>query len=194
MSINKSLTKEISDLSIILKDIVNLENDIKLIIKNLTQCIKSGNKILICGNGGSAAEANHLAAEFVVRLKPENNRAAIPLISLSQNSSVLTACGNDYGFEKIFSRTLEALGDENDILICLSTSGNSKNILNVLKFAKQNKIKSISFLGNEGGKAKSLSDSSLIVPSKNTARIQESHLFLGHFILSEVEKNIFNYD
>ena len=135
-----------------------------------------------------------MAAEFVVRLKPENNRAAIPLISLSQNSSVLTACGNDYGFEKIFSRTLEALGDENDILICLSTSGNSKNILNVLKFAKQNKIKSISFLGNEGGKAKSLSDSSLIVPSKNTARIQECHLFLGHFILSEVEKNIFNYD
>ncbi len=194
MSVKKSLQKDISDLSLILKDIVNFEEDINLIIEKLTQCIKKGNKILICGNGGSAAEANHLAAEFVVRLKPENNRAAIPLISLSQNSSILTACGNDFGFDKIFSRSLEALGQEKDILICLSTSGNSKNILKVLEVAKKNKIYSISFLGSGGGKAKSLSDMSLIIPSQNTARIQECHLFLGHYILSEVEKNLFNYD
>ena len=116
------------------------------------------------------------------------------MISLSQNSSVLTTCGNDYGFENIFSRSLEALGIKNDILICLSTSGNSKNILKALETAKSKNIKSIAFLGNDGGKAKSLSDSSVIISSNNTARIQECHLFLGHYILSEVEKKLFDYD
>jgi D-sedoheptulose 7-phosphate isomerase len=194
MSINKNFEKEIAELSLVLKDIDSFKDEINLIIDSLTKCIKSGKKILICGNGGSAGEANHLAAEFVVRLKPNNNRSGIPMISLSQNSSVLTACGNDYGFEKIFSRTLEALGQEGDVLICLSTSGNSENILKVLDYAKKNKIQSISLLGSRGGKAKPLSNLNLVVPSDNTARIQECHLFLGHFILSEVEKKLFNYD
>jgi len=194
MSINKNFEKEIAELSLVLKDIDSFKGEINLIIDSLTKCIKSGKKILICGNGGSAGEANHLAAEFVVRLKPNNNRSGIPMISLSQNSSVLTACGNDYGFEKIFSRTLEALGQEGDVLICLSTSGNSENILKVLEYAKKNKIQSISLLGSRGGKAKPLSNLNLVVPSDNTARIQECHLFLGHFILSEVEKKLFNYD
>lgn len=194
MSINKNFEKEIAELSLVLKGIDSFKDEINLIIDSLTKCIKSGKKILICGNGGSAGEANHLAAEFVVRLKPNNNRSGIPMISLSQNSSVLTACGNDYGFEKIFSRTLEALGQEGDVLICLSTSGNSENILKVLEYAKKNKIQSISLLGSRGGKAKPLSNLNLVVPSDNTARIQECHLFLGHFILSEVEKKLFNYD
>ena len=104
MSKNNLLQKEISELSAILNKISNLNNEINSIITNLIKCLKSGNKILICGNGGSAAEANHLAAEFIVRLKPTNNRAAIPIISLAQNSSILTASGNDLGFENIFSR------------------------------------------------------------------------------------------
>jgi len=192
MSKNNLLQKEISELSAILNKISNLNNEINSIITNLIKCLKSGNKILICGNGGSAAEANHLAAEFIVRLKPTNNRAAIPIISLAQNSSILTASGNDLGFENIFSRSLEALGDAGDILICLSTSGRSKNILKVLEAAKKKKVKSISFLGNNGGQAKPLSDINLIIPSKNTARIQECHLFLGHYIFSEVEQKLFN--
>ena len=147
-------------------------------------------KILICGNGGSASEAEHLSAEFLVRLKPKNNRAALPIVSLTQNTSIITACGNDYGFENIFSRTLEGLGKKGDILICLSTSGNSKNILNVLKLAKKMKIESISFLGGNGGKAKLLSDNNLIIDSNDVAQIQECHLFLGHYILGEVEKII----
>ena len=164
-----------------------------LVIKNIFDCLKSGKKLLICGNGGSAAEANHLAAEFIVRLKPSNNRQAIPIISLSQNSSVLTACGNDIGFENIFARSLEALGSEGDLLICLSTSGESKNILKVLEESKKKKIKSISFLGNGGGKAKSLSNLNLIIPSRDVARIQECHLFLGHLIFGEVEKKLFKF-
>lgn len=189
---NNILKKEISELTETLNQISNLESDVNSIISNLTNCLKSGNKILICGNGGSAAEANHLAAEFIVRLKPTKNRSAIPIVSLSQNSSILTAAGNDLGFENIFSRSLEALGKEGDILMSLSTSGKSKNILKALEESKKKKIKSISFLGNGGGEAKSLSDINLIIPSENTARIQECHLFLGHYIFSEVEKNLFH--
>lgn len=184
------LNEEIENLKKNLDLLTNLEKEIEKVITILTNCIKSKKKILICGNGGSSAEAEHLSAEFVVRLKPENNRKALPLISLSQSSSVITACGNDLGFENLFSRSLESIGNEDDTLIVLSTSGNSKNILNVLKTAKQKKIQSVSFLGNDGGKAKDLSDINLVVSSKEVARIQECHLFLGHFILSEVEKNL----
>ena len=184
------LKKEIIDLKQNLDFLQTLEKDINNIVSDLTSCIKSKKKILICGNGGYSAEAEHLSAEFVVRLKPNNNRKALPLISLSQNSSVLTACGNDLGFEKIFSRSLESMGDKGDILLVLSTSGNSKNILHVLSTAKRKKIKSIAFLGNNGGKAKLLSDINILVPSKDVARVQECHLFLGHYILSQVERKL----
>jgi D-sedoheptulose 7-phosphate isomerase len=190
---SNTIQKEISELIKTLGDLSSLEENINLVIKNIFDCLKSGKKLLICGNGGSAAEANHLAAEFIVRLKPSNNRQAIPIISLSQNSSVLTACGNDIGFENIFARSLEALGSEGDLLICLSTSGESKNILKVLEESKKKKIKSISFLGNGGGKAKSLSNLNLIIPSRDVARIQECHLFLGHLIFGEVEKKLFKF-
>lgn len=190
---SNTIQKEISELIKTLSDLSSLEENINLVIKNIFDCLKSGKKLLICGNGGSAAEANHLAAEFIVRLKPSNNRQAIPIISLSQNSSVLTACGNDIGFENIFARSLEALGSEGDLLICLSTSGNSKNILKVLEESKKKKIKSISFLGNGGGLAKSLSDLNLVIPAKDVARIQECHLFLGHHIFGEVEKKLFKF-
>lgn len=190
---SNTIQKEISELIKTLGDLSSLEENINLVIKNIFDCLKSGKKLLICGNGGSAAEANHLAAEFIVRLKPSNNRQAIPIISLSQNSSVLTACGNDIGFENIFARSLEALGSEGDLLICLSTSGESKNILKVLEESKKKKIKSISFLGNGGGKAKPLSNLNLVIPSTDVARIQECHLFLGHLIFGEVEKKLFKF-
>ena len=193
MSNKQMLDQEISNLNKALKTISGLETQIDIVINNLYKCLKKGKKILICGNGGSAAEADHLAAEFLIRLKPSNNRNAIPIISLCQNSAVLSACGNDLGFENIFSRNLEGLGNTGDVLISLSTSGESKNILKVLKTAKKKKIKSISFLGKKGGKAKLLSDINLIVSSNDVARIQECHLFLGHYIFSEVEKKLFNF-
>ena len=145
---------------------------------------------MLCGNGGSAADAQHLAAEFLIRLKPKLNRQPIPAITLAQDTSTITACCNDHKFEIQYARCLEALGRINDTLIVISTSGNSKNILNVLKQAKKMKIFTIGFLGSKGGKAKKLCNIPLIVESDNTARIQESHIFLGHYILGEVEKNL----
>ena len=156
----------------------------------MTITLKKGNKIFICGNGGSAADAQHLAAEFLIRLRPKINRKPYPVISLAQDTSTLTACGNDLGFENIFKRNLEALANKKDLLITLSTSGNSKNIIKVLKFAKSKNIKSISFLGNKGGKCKGLSSIELEVPHENTARIQECHIFLGHFIFESVENRL----
>ncbi len=169
------------------KNIIKMSEDISAIILNIKKKLKKGGKILFCGNGGSAADAQHLAAEFIVRLRPNVNRKPISAITLTQDTSTLTACGNDYSFEDIFLRPFQALAKKNDILICISTSGNSKNILKVLKEARKKKIYSVSFLGKGGGKAKKLSNKSLVVPSNNTARIQECHIFLGHFILEKVE-------
>ena len=130
--------------------------------------MNKGGKVLLCGNGGSAADAQHLAAEFLVRLRPHVNREPLPALSLAMDTSTITACANDFSFKYLFSRNLKALGSKNDILIVISTSGNSKNILEVLKEAKK-KIFSIAFLGNNGGKAKKISDLNLIIPSKTTA-------------------------
>jgi D-sedoheptulose 7-phosphate isomerase len=156
-------------------------------IQIIKKKLQKGGKLLFCGNGGSAADSQHLAAEFIVRLRPHLNRDPIPALSLAQDISTLTACGNDYSFEDIFLRPFQALAKKNDVLICISTSGNSKNILKVLKEAKKKKIYSICFLGKGGGKAKKMSSKSLVISSYNTARIQECHIFLGHFILEKVE-------
>ena len=169
------------------KNLLVLEKKIDQSIKVICKSLKKNGKILFCGNGGSAADAQHLTAELLVRLRPKVNRIPIPAISLSMDSSTLTACGNDYGFDKIFSRPFEALADKKDILIVISTSGNSKNIIEVLKKAKKKKIFSIGFLGSKGGLAKKYCNISLIVPSQSVARIQESHIFLGHYILESVE-------
>lgn len=169
------------------QDIFKMSKDIIEIIHNIEKKLKKGGKILLCGNGGSAADAQHLAAEFIVRLRPHVNRSPIPALTLAQDTSTLTACGNDYSFNDIFLRPFKALVNKNDILICISTSGNSENILKVLKEAKKSKIYSVCFLGKGGGKAKKISKKSLVVASNNTARIQECHIFLGHFILEKVE-------
>jgi D-sedoheptulose 7-phosphate isomerase len=161
-----------------------IEQSISIIFKKLS----SGGKILLCGNGGSAADAQHLAAEFLIRLDPKRNRIPIPAFSLATDVSTITACGNDFSFNKIFSRNLEALGSDKDILIVISTSGKSQNILEVLKTAKKKKIFSIGFFGNNGGEAKKYTDLSLIVKGNSVARIQEAHILLGHYIFEHVEK------
>ena len=187
-----NLEKKINESIIAKRSLIDLSKEIKRAIFMITQKLNRGGKIMLCGNGGSAADAQHLAAEFIVRLKPKFNRKPIAAISLAQDTSTITACGNDFNFDVQFSRSLEALGKKEDILIAISTSGNSKNIINVLKTAKKMKISSVGFLGNKGGKAKKLCNIPLVVNSNNTARIQEAHIFLGHFIFETVENRLLN--
>ena len=168
----------------------NLSPEIEKAITTIYKKIKSGGKLMFCGNGGSAADAQHLSAEFIVRLRPNINRYPIPAISLAQDTSTLTACGNDYNFLDIFKRPFQALAKKNDVLIVISTSGNSLNVVKVLKEARSKKITTIGFLGSSGGKCKKFCDIKLLVPSNTTARIQECHIFLGHFILEQVENLI----
>jgi len=184
------LDKDIHSSLQVIKSLINHSKDIHQSILKIYKAIKDGKKIYICGNGGSAAEAQHFAAEFLIRLNPKKNRKPFPIISLAMDTSTLTACGNDFNFKYIFSRNLEALGNKGDILIVLSTSGNSQNIIEVLKMAKKQKIYSIGLLGSSGGKAKSLVNLNIIVKSKDVARVQEAHLFIGHHILNEVEKKL----
>tara|TARA_A100001015_G_C14989337_1_gene713120 strand:- start:1280 stop:1864 length:585 start_codon:yes stop_codon:yes gene_type:complete len=190
-NLQKSFIQSIEENILLKKKLVSYSNEVNQIIEIIHKTLKEKNKILICGNGGSAADAQHLSAEFLVRLRPKVNRKPLPIISLALDSSTITACGNDYSFDDLFARNFEALAKKGDLLFCISTSGNSKNILKVLKKAKDMKINSVSFLGNKGGKAKKLSNFNLIIPHSNTARIQEAHIFLGHFILESVEKIIF---
>lgn len=140
--------------------------------------LRTGNKLLFCGNGGSAADAQHLAAEFVGRYIKE--RGGLPAIALTTDTSILTAVGNDYGFEKIFSRQVQALGQAGDVLIAFSTSGNSANILTAIEEAQRKKLKVIGFTGSGGGKMANVCDVCLCVPETVTGRIQECHILLGH--------------
>jgi D-sedoheptulose 7-phosphate isomerase len=158
------------------------------VVKVLADCLKKGNKILLCGNGGSAADAQHLAAELMVRLRANSRNFPLPAIALSTDTSILTACANDFGFENIFSRQIQALGRKGDCLVAISTSGKSKNILLATKQAKKLGIKVIGFLGKDGGKLAKLVDYPLFVPSNNIPRIQEAHTTIGHIILELVEK------
>ena len=156
----------------------------------ISNSISNGGKLLLCGNGGSAADAQHLAAEFLIRLTSDVNRESIPALSLAQDTSTLTACINDYGSDDVFKRVFSALSAKGDILLVITTSGNSKNIIETLKLAKERGIYSLGFLGNDGGKALSYCDSAFIVPSKITARIQESHITAGHALLQYVEDSL----
>ena len=166
------------------------EKSKKALSDQISSKISSGGKILACGNGGSSCDAQHLVAELVVRLSPKKKRKSIPAIYLGMDMATITACGNDLGYDQIFSRSLEGIGKKNDILICYSTSGKSKNIIKVLNKAKQLEIYSISFLGKGGGPAKKLSSEHIIVPSNNVMRIQESHLFLTHYLAELIEKKL----
>ena len=187
LKIETDLKNQLEQNIIAHQNIFRMTKDIIGAIKNIHKKIKKGGKILFCGNGGSDADAQHLADEFLIRLIPHINRNHITALTLAQDTSTLTACGNDYSFDDIFLRPFQAIAKKNDILICISTSGNSKNILKVLKEANKMGVYSICFLGKGGGKAKKLSNKALIVSSNNTARIQECHIFLGHFILEKIE-------
>lgn len=147
---------------------------------------KKSGKILLCGNGGSAADAQHIAAEFIGRFEIE--RGPLPAIALTTDSSVLTCLSNDYNYNKIFSRQVETLGNKNDCLIAISTSGNSKNLINAINTANNCGLITIGILGNDGGQLKKLCKHNLIVNSTNTARIQETHIFLLHAICGLIDR------
>lgn len=156
----------------------------------IVQSIINGNKVMLCGNGGSAADAQHLAAEMLVRLRPKINRQALAAISLTLDVSTLTACGNDFGFDHLFERNVLALGRTGDILICISTSGASKNLELAAIAANKLNITTCGLLGSGGGILKNVCDYSLIVPSDKTARIQECHITLGHVLIEYVEDKL----
>ena len=158
--------------------------------KLISTAIKNGRKVMLCGNGGSAADSQHLAAELVVRLTGKVNRKALPGMALTTDTSILTAASNDFGFENVFSRQIEAHGTKGDILIAISTSGNSPNIIKAVNTAKEMDIVTIGLLGNAGGKLGSLVDLSLIVPSNDTQRIQETHITIGHIIIQLAENRL----
>jgi D-sedoheptulose 7-phosphate isomerase len=162
------------------------------IVQVAEKCVslyRGKNKTILAGNGGSAADAQHIAAELVGRYGFD--RPSIPSLALTTDTSNLTAIGNDYGYEQIFSRQLEGMGQEGDIFIGISTSGNSANILKAFESAKKKNIFTVALTGNDGGKMADLADISLIIPSNSTPRIQESHILIGHILCDIIEKEIF---
>ena len=162
------------------------------VFKEIAKRLKDGGKVLLCGNGGSAADCQHIAAELVGRFGME--RKAIPAIALTTDTSILTAVANDYSFDRIFERQVEALGQEGDVLIGISTSGNSSNVIRAVEKAKEMGILTVGFLGRDGGKLASLVDYPIVVKSFSTPRIQEVHITLGHVLCDFIEKFLFSYD
>lgn len=189
---NNDFNRILNESSLIRKNISEnndfLEN-INKTIDLITDTFAKGNKVLFCGNGGSAADAQHLAAEFSGRFYKD--RDPLPSEALHCNTSYLTAVANDYGYEFVYSRLLKGIGNSGDILIGISTSGNSKNIINAFKIAKEKNILTIALTGSDGGLMKSNADILLNIPSDDTPRIQEMHIQIGHFICEMVEKNLF---
>jgi len=165
--------------------------DIKSSAETMAICLKSGGKILFCGNGGSAADAQHIATELVVRLTSELDRKALFALALTTNSSILTAGANDYGFDKVFSRQVEAYGNSGDVLVGISTSGNSENVIHAVHEAKKSGLLTIGLLGGTGGKLKPLVDTAIVVPGTKVTRIQEGHCAIGHILCLLIEKIIF---
>ncbi len=173
--------------------ISKLKHQIELINKiseSISKSIINGNKVLACGNGGSAADAQHFAAEMLVRFRSDNNRISLPAIALTQDVSTLTACANDYSFEETYSRLITSLGNSGDILLAISTSGNSENILKAIETAKSKDIKVILLTGVKKTKMSSLADFVLKVEDNNTARIQQAHITTIHLIMYQVEFNL----
>ncbi len=167
----------------------NLVDDIVQAGALMVECYQAGGKLLICGNGGSAADAQHFAAELVGRLN--YHRAALPAIALTTDTSILTAVANDYSFNDIFARQVEALGQAGDILVGLSTSGNSGNVVQAVHAAKCKKITTIALLGKSGGTLAGLADYKLVIPSQTSQKIQEGHITIIHLWCEMVEKTLF---
>ncbi len=159
------------------------------VVDVIVTAFKNGNRVYFCGNGGSAADAQHLAAEFSGRFY--TNRKALPAEALHCNTSYLTAVANDYGYDVVYSRMIDGIGEAGDVLVGLSTSGNSANIIKAFEVAKEKKITTVAFTGLSGGQMKSICDHLINIPSTDTPRIQESHILLGHIICQLVEEKIF---
>ncbi|MFH1055323.1 MAG: D-sedoheptulose 7-phosphate isomerase [Candidatus Altiarchaeota archaeon] len=182
------ISKEIEE-SVVVKRTLKVK-DIEEATKLIVDALKSKRKILLCGNGGSAADCQHIAGEFVGRFKKE--RQALPAIALSTDTSILTALTNDYGGDIIFSRQVEALGNEGDVLVAISTSGTSSNILKAVEAGRKKGMKVVGFTGAKGQKLKSLSDACIMVGSDDTPRIQEAHITAAHIICGLVEEKVGN--
>ena len=168
------------------QELPSLAPQVQFAIERCAAAITAGNKLMFCGNGGSAGDAQHLAAELVGRLV--RDRRALPGLALSTDSSALTCIGNDFGFDEVFARQVEGLGRPGDVLIAISTSGNSRNVIRAVEAAKAGGVFSIGLLGRDGGKLAPMVDLAIVVPSDETARIQEAHIFLGHVICGSIEK------
>jgi D-sedoheptulose 7-phosphate isomerase len=166
----------------------NMENDIVQASQIVVDALKNGNKVLLCGNGGSAADAQHIAAELTGRYKTE--RRGLPGIALTTDTSALTAIGNDYGYDRVFDRQTEALANDGDVIIGISTSGNSANVVSALKLGRELGCKTIGLTGRTGGDMNEVCDVNLIVPSNNTPRIQEMHILIGHTICQIIDDNL----
>ncbi|MEO1953897.1 MAG: D-sedoheptulose 7-phosphate isomerase [Campylobacterales bacterium] len=166
-----------------------LLQQIETLSKKCIKLYKNGKKTILAGNGGSAADAQHIAAELVGRYGFD--RASIPSLALTTDTSNLTAIGNDYGYDKIFSRQLEGMGQDGDLFIGISTSGNSINIVNAFKSAEEKNITTVALVGKDGGEMAKIADISIVVPSNSTPRIQESHILIGHILCDIIEKELF---
>jgi phosphoheptose isomerase len=186
--ISSNLNRAINDSVRMLESLKNLEPQVNGAADLIGECFRTGNKLLLCGNGGSAADASHFATELVVRFTKD--RRALPAICLASDSGILTAAGNDYGFDKIFARQVAAFGQAGDVLICLSTSGNSKNVLRALEEAKARNLKTIAFLGRDGGSTIGIADIDLLVKVDSTARVQEAHQFVIHVLCEMIEAQL----
>jgi D-sedoheptulose 7-phosphate isomerase len=185
----ENIEKIFHESSQLIRESANLSTDITRAISEIKSCLENGNKIVIFGNGGSAADAQHIAGELIGRFQMERN--SLPAIALNTDTSILTALGNDYSFETIFSRQCESLVKKGDVCIGISTSGNSKNVINGLNTAKQNGAVTLALLGNNGGEIKNIVDVPIIVNSNSTPRIQEVHRIIYHIICEQIEKELF---
>jgi len=171
-----------------LQSLLDLDAQVAKAADLIEESLRAGNKLLVCGNGGSAADASHFATEFVVRFTKD--RPAYPAICLSGDGGLLTAAGNDYGFDEVFARQVAAFGLQGDVLICLTTSGKSRNVERALEQAKDHKLKTIAFLGRDGGSTIGMADVDLLVRSESTARIQEAHQLLLHVLCETIESRL----
>ncbi len=186
------IIKQIADSAATKQAILDNETLLNMIVTVAQECVavyRRGKKTMIAGNGGSAADAQHIAAELVGRYGFD--RPSIPSLALTTDSSNLTAIGNDYGYDKVFSRQLEGMAQEGDLFIGISTSGNSQNIINAFESAKDRGVITVALVGRDGGKMAQMADFAIIIPSNATPRIQESHILVGHILCDIIEKELF---
>ncbi len=187
-SVAELLRQTIASATGVFTSLSGLSDPLARAIDVLEEALRADHKILVCGNGGSAADASHFATEFVVRFV--DDRPSYPAISLAAEAGLLTAAGNDYGFDEIFARQISGLGRPGDVLLAISTSGNSPNIVRALETAQAAGLRTIALLGKEGGRARGFAEVELVVEHDETARIQEAHILLLHVICAAVEKRL----